>query len=871
MIPQDLHYEWPHVVYLIPIALLILILFFGFKLYRDNRLNTYAENLKGLLDGEPDSIYWMRSILFALVWLAACIALMQPIGSGRKVTSSGLKPVESSQNRRKLHDVLFLIDASASMGIADGRNGSTRLAEAQEIAKQILENLQGQQVAVSAFTGDVTQLSPPTLNLFYVAQMIDYITLKEGGSASTDLNKALEYVREKFLKNSKSKQQTIILLSDGGDAHSIQSITGSNTRLFTVGIGTPEGGIVPNALYKGEPVTAKLNQEILQSLAEQGRGRFYPAYRLSVKAIAEDILRIMSKDGRYLAEGEMPAAEQATIVYNYYYQVPLAIAVLLLMLGILLSRRLKLFLVALFLPYATFATDLQDAAAWYEAKGYSQAIDTYQKIMASPLTDWEETVVRYNMGTASTAAQDWSDAVASFRTIPITGNPSPWLQRLVQTNMAIARFEEAHATELLPKKIYALRQALVHIDKALEWSCKVNEFIGYADCAAPIDLEQMRALSENALSDALLNLQRYRVNHANFLDGIPLLLSQVESVLQNILFLKEQVEDPQLRNEYKKVFLYEAETWIPLWEQLNARVDPPTLFLAARKSYLYSQVLLQEGNLDEAEAYAKEALSQLKSAMKEEFGSVEEIELLQSLQRSYQQTLLQEPVQLVALVGLIHKQNQIEKILGKKLNNASVALVQATKLQTEGKQVEAQIQLEVAFEYIRTITRNMATTLSTVSVLENAIEAQEHALNLSRIASDSQSALAIEQRQAAQEQVIESVSPFIDRVIAEQQAIYDDTGVCLQYPWEAVVPAYYNGLQAARTALTAQDPVKWQEQALSYWQEALELLKEDEQVEEKPEERKEENTLLENLQQMNQMDIKPQTKTPMNILEDKPW
>lgn len=844
-----------------------------------------SNHLVQLLRGEANWIFWLRSISFALAWVFACLALMQPVGNGRETTLAGLVPRDNLVKKRKLHDVIFVIDASASMGIKDGRNGSVRLDQAKEIADQILQQLDGQQVSLYAFTADSIQLSPPTFNLFYVRGMVNGIMLREGGSAGTDLKAVLETIHQKFIAKPKSKLRTIILLSDGGDTriealsslsknaavHELADLVKDpHTRLFAIGMGTPQGGAVPNVLEGGQPVIENLKADILQPLAASARGKYYPAYEVSIQAIAEDIVRIINQDNPFLSQGEAITSSQAPVIYVQYFQIPLAISMIMLLIGLLFPNRLRIVAMLVFLPLTVHADDLDQATQWYQAGAYKRSIDIYREMMTTPLSDWEEMIVRYNSGTALTADDEWTTAIGAFRSLPITDNPSPWLQRLTQTNLALTRLREAQMVGDLSRKIYALRQALVYISNAREWDCKTKKIIGYESCPPAEDLLHMQAITENNLSDALIHVNRYRIDHAGFLNGVPLLLSQVESLLQNLEFLKERVKDPLLKEEYQKVFVYEAETWQPLWEQLKERVDPPPLFIAARKNYNYAELLLQEQEYEEAESYLQETAKQLKEVMKEEFGSVKEMDLLQSLQQSYQQILLQDPIQMINLIGLLHEQQEIIRQSGHPLGNATKALTLALVLLGEGKQKETQVQVEVAFDAVRKYTWEQATELSTVSVLEAAIASQEHALNIARLKEDSINAFGTDQLENEQKDVLEIAAPFIQRVIAEQQNAYDEDGICLEEPWNKVVPSFYNGLQAARTVLGSTNPIKWQEQALAYWQEALDQLKVEDHTEEKQEDTQM-NQLFEELQQMGQMDQPPKIPSVAPSGEIKPW
>ena len=117
---------------------------------------------------------------------------------------------------------------------------------------------------------------------------------------------------------------------------------------------------------------------------------------------------------------------------------------------------------------------------------------------------------------------------------------------------------------------------------------------------------------------------------------------------------------------------------------------------------------------------------------------------------------------------------------------------------------------------------------------------------------------------------MEVVIPFIQQVIAEQQAIYEKDGKCLEKPWDTALPTYYKGLQAARTAAVSENPIKWQEQTLTFWRDALNQLK-SEPPQESPPQEKQVSQLFEELQTMDQMDRQPKAPQVPTLDEGKPW
>ena len=89
---------------------------------------------------------------------------------------------------------------------------------------------------------------------------------------------------------SRARAKAIVVISDGEDLSPdlpvLEPLLQRNISVYTLGIGTPEGGPVPVYDAKGQfqqmlvnangtQITSRLDESRLQALAEQGGGRYY--------------------------------------------------------------------------------------------------------------------------------------------------------------------------------------------------------------------------------------------------------------------------------------------------------------------------------------------------------------------------------------------------------------------------------------------------------------------------------------------------------------------------------------------------------------------------------------------------------------------
>ncbi len=372
---EGLHFANLRAGYYFLLALCLMGLLYYSLLSRKKALSSFAElsSLKQLLFLEKRTLW--RYLLLSGCFLLAIFSLMQP---ERYLKSSFLaeadKEIVEEQwvdnpdqdkviVRRKACDVYFLVDTSQSMEIADTRTQVTRLEYAKEIIDEIINNLDGQNVALYAFTSELTPLVPPTMDYIFTRLLNKNIQVNEGDCAGTDLLEALEQIQRKYLTQSSDKQKVLILLTDGGDTY-LESLSGEqrknqielilekikpseaqNTQCFTIGLGTEQGQEVPGILFEGRPVISSLDSDLLNQISEKTRGAYYLANAYSAPEIGQSIVSKIKSNQMYQEEEVSPDKKLLrSAIENlpdgqkviHYYQLPLVLALFLLGLEILL-------------------------------------------------------------------------------------------------------------------------------------------------------------------------------------------------------------------------------------------------------------------------------------------------------------------------------------------------------------------------------------------------------------------------------------------------------------------------------------------------------------------------------------------------------
>ncbi len=359
MIPSDLSYNFPQAAFALFAVFVLLWLGWTLYRYRQDALQRFADDavLDRVTTGRSLRMYWIKIAALSLAWLLGVLAWMGPQGNAHYPEEKLLKngshktPGAEVKLRRRLHDVIFLVDASASMSVPDSRTGATRLDFGKDIVDQIISKLNGERVSLYPFTSQVEQLSPATLDYLFVRLMTRQIKINEGDSAGTDIAKALQEVKEKYFKNPSPGLKTVVLLSDGGDT-ALEDLQGEqrekkineilalvdhaadlNLRVYTIGIGSLKGGEIPGLTYEGKSVHSSLEEDLLHRIANRGRGIYFRASNDTALSLAEKIVQDMGQDNPYLEDEVVikPLTIGSGMVYDLYYQIPLGLALLLLL------------------------------------------------------------------------------------------------------------------------------------------------------------------------------------------------------------------------------------------------------------------------------------------------------------------------------------------------------------------------------------------------------------------------------------------------------------------------------------------------------------------------------------------------------------
>lgn len=181
-------------------------------------------------------------------------------------------------------DMVLCVDTSESMKAQDV--APSRLDKARSIISALLRELEGNRVGLVGFASTTRLHCPLTLDFRGLRNILDHSFSFGPG---TDVEAAVAAC-VRVLESSDARSKAIVLISDGEDHGgdldaAIEMARKQGIRIFTVGIGTPEGGPIPLGDgeadgYKkqnGELVWTRLEEDTMKQLAEATGGTYYRA------------------------------------------------------------------------------------------------------------------------------------------------------------------------------------------------------------------------------------------------------------------------------------------------------------------------------------------------------------------------------------------------------------------------------------------------------------------------------------------------------------------------------------------------------------------------------------------------------------------
>ncbi|MEJ8802168.1 VWA domain-containing protein [Pontibacter sp. H249] len=241
-------------------------------------------------------------------------------------------------------DLYIAVDLSQSMNATDVQ--PSRLEKAKREIQRLITRFNSDKIGLIVFSNEAYLHSPLTYDqnaLQLYTQTLRTSLLPHSG---TDYAPVLQLTLDKFgtsltAEAEEQKAKVLVLISDGEDfggnvEQLAERLRMQNVRVYTLGIGTVEGSRIPEGRsYKrdnqGRYITTSLKPSPLSQLAELTDGQYF-----EVNNRVSEVSRLISAINNI--EGELRESKTVDVTANKYIY-PLALALLLILLDVLISVR----------------------------------------------------------------------------------------------------------------------------------------------------------------------------------------------------------------------------------------------------------------------------------------------------------------------------------------------------------------------------------------------------------------------------------------------------------------------------------------------------------------------------------------------------
>jgi len=321
-------------IYLFALAPVLLILYYMMRRWKKQSIQKFGNPVlvqrlfPDVSVSRPGMKFWILWTGFILMVVGVCGPL---IGS------------KLEEVKRKGSDIIICMDVSNSMNAEDIR--PNRLERSKQAVSRLIDRLEGDRIGIVVFAGDAYMQLPITTDYaaakLFLSQVETDIVPKQG----TAIGAAIDMASTSFTDTIK-KHSAIVVITDGenheDDAiESAKSAAEQGIKVYTIGMGSASGAPIP--IYNngtrvgfrqdnsGATVISKLDQNMLNEIADAGKGRFIQATN------SDDGLDLILKELNGLDKKEFKAKMYTD--YENQFQYFLAGAFILLIIDFLLGEK----------------------------------------------------------------------------------------------------------------------------------------------------------------------------------------------------------------------------------------------------------------------------------------------------------------------------------------------------------------------------------------------------------------------------------------------------------------------------------------------------------------------------------------------------
>jgi Ca-activated chloride channel homolog len=390
--------------------------------------------------------------------------------------------------QRRGLDLLIAVDTSRSMLSNDVQ--PNRLERVKLAAQDLIDESQGDRIGLIAFAGRAFVQAPLTIDYDAVIESInglDTKTIPEGG---TNISEAIALATRTFGKSA-TGNRALILFTDGeeltGDAvKAAKDAADAGVRIFTIGVGTPQGSLIPvnddngNTSFvknsRGQVVKSKLDENRLREIAQATGGMYFhleSGLRTTHELFAEGLSKMKA------AEMDVRLSRRPIERYEW----PLGAGLIALALSILLGERKRVRLsapslfpqsakiaapaaAAVFLIFCALAKGAVPGVDLYQTGKFPEAYDSFEEDLKNHPDSGVRDKMQFDAGTAAYKMRDYNKALESFSDALLSKDKG--LQESSHYNIGRTLEERADMDKGDEESLTDLEGAKSHYEEALK-------------------------------------------------------------------------------------------------------------------------------------------------------------------------------------------------------------------------------------------------------------------------------------------------------------------------------------------------------------------------------------------------------------------
>src|SRR5256712_3216094 len=399
--------------------------------------------------------------------------------------------------KRKGLDLLIAVDTSRSMLSNDIQ--PDRLERVKLAAQDLINELQGDRVGLIAFAGRAFLQAPLTIDYEAVMESINNLDAKTIPEGGTNISSAITLATQSFGKSA-TGNRALIIFTDGeelsGDAvKTAKTAADAGVRIFTIGVGTPQGSLIPitgengeTAFVKdsaGQVVKSKLDEKRLREIVQTTDG-FY----LHLENGPRTMQQIYDEGLAKMQAAEIDVRLSRRPIERYEW--PLGAALIALALSILIPERKRVrerryvpapapnaahsvasgpvrtagATAALLISLSSFAFAAAPGIDAYREGKFEDAYSQFQQTLKSHPQSPADDKLQFDSGAAAYKLKDYNKALESFSQALLTRDTG--LQSKGHYNLGNTLYQRGETEKNDDKKLSDWTNALDHYEQTLK-------------------------------------------------------------------------------------------------------------------------------------------------------------------------------------------------------------------------------------------------------------------------------------------------------------------------------------------------------------------------------------------------------------------